>query len=210
MWWQRFRDYGTSFHCTLLSLSQYQQTWLLSRLHWDHCPWVGRMASTMQGNCFFTLGTRTSHTSLPAPGDSLCFLTRAPPDTQLWSFRLCATVLVNPGGVETLSVLPVSGFGEHISCSVPCKYFHSFLSFYPAALRRMFFLHSLPFSVLSTQNELPILCGFSLPQFTFPHHVPAVFCGSSCADCCVNSRISFLGVQDGLVLMWLPFRDETS
>ena len=38
---ERFRDYGKSqhtagarFHCTLASLSQYQQTWLLSRVCW--------------------------------------------------------------------------------------------------------------------------------------------------------------------------------
>ena len=43
---QRFRDYGKSqytasarFHCTLMSLSQYQQTRLLSRVRWDLCLW---------------------------------------------------------------------------------------------------------------------------------------------------------------------------
>ena len=41
---QRFRDYGKSqciasarFHHTLTCLSQYQETWLLSRVHWDLC-----------------------------------------------------------------------------------------------------------------------------------------------------------------------------
>ena len=41
--------------------------------------------------------------------------------------------LQNPGGLETLSFPPTSGFGEQISCSVPCECFHSsslFLSSY--------------------------------------------------------------------------------
>ena len=52
MQWQTFRDYGksqhtasSSFHHTLVYLSQYQQTWLLSGVHWDFCPWGGCMAS---------------------------------------------------------------------------------------------------------------------------------------------------------------------
>ena len=51
------------------------------------------------------------------------------------------------------------------------------------------------------------LCGFSLPKFTSPHHIPVEFCDSGCADCCVNPQISFLGVQDGLVLVWMYFMD---
>ena len=62
-------------------------------------------------------------------------------------------------------------------------------------------------SSLSMQKWLPALHGFSLPQFTSLCHVPAEFCGSGCADCCVNPQISFLGVQDGLVLVWLHFMD---
>ena len=63
------------------------------------------------------------------------------------------------------------------------------------------------FSVLSQQKQLPTLHGFSLPQFTSPCRVPAEFCGSGCADYCVNPQIHFLGVQDGLVLIWLYFMD---
>ena len=50
--WQRFRDYGKShiagirFHRTLVSLSQYQQMWLLSRVCWGLCFLGGCMAST--------------------------------------------------------------------------------------------------------------------------------------------------------------------
>ena len=47
---KRFRDCGKSehiagsrFHCTLVSLSQYQQTWLFSRVCWDLCLWGGHM-----------------------------------------------------------------------------------------------------------------------------------------------------------------------
>ena len=70
--------------------------------------------------------------------------------------------------------------------------------------------HTLPpsLSSLHKQKQLPALHSFSLPQITSPCHVPAEFCGSDCADFCVNPQISFLGVQDGLVLIWLYFRDE--
>ena len=71
------------------------------------------------------------------------------------------------------------------------------------------FPYSLPISILSPQKHLPALCSFSLPQFTSPHHVRAEFCGSGCADCCVNPQISFLGVQDGLVLISLYFMDAS-
>ena len=57
------------------------------------------------------------------------------------------------------------------------------------------------------QNQLPALHSFSLPQFTSLCCVLAEFCGSGCADFCVNLQISFLGVQDGLVLVWLYFMD---
>ena len=62
-------------------------------------------------------------------------------------------------------------------------------------------------SSLLTQKRLPALRGFSLPQFASPCRGPAEFCGSGCADCCVNPQIIFLGVQDGLVWVWLYFMD---
>ena len=62
-------------------------------------------------------------------------------------------------------------------------------------------------SSLRKQIQLSALCGFSLPKFTTPRCVPAEFCGSGCTDCCVNPQISFLGVQDGLMLVWLYFLD---
>ena len=62
-------------------------------------------------------------------------------------------------------------------------------------------------SSLPMQKHLPALCRFSLPKFTSLCHIPAEFCGSGCADCCVNPHISFLGVQDGLVSVWLYFMD---
>ena len=90
-------------------------------------------------------------------------------------------------------------------------------SFSTATLRGVLFLHDpnvlhsppFSFSVLSPQKQLPTLCSFSLPQFTSPLHVPAAFCGASYADCCVNPQINFLVVQNGLVLIWLCFRDKT-
>ena len=50
--WQGFGYYGKSqhtvgvrFHCILASLSQKQQTWLLSGVRWDLCLWEGCMDS---------------------------------------------------------------------------------------------------------------------------------------------------------------------
>ena len=65
------------------------------------------------------------------------------------------------------------------------------------------FPHMLPRSSLSPsslhmQKWLPDLRGRSLPKFTSLCCVPAGFCGSGCADFCVNPQISFLGVYDGL------------
>uniref|UniRef100_A0A673V7G0 Small ribosomal subunit protein eS6 n=1 Tax=Suricata suricatta TaxID=37032 RepID=A0A673V7G0_SURSU len=73
-------------------------------------------------------------------------------------------------------------------------------------------LHSPPFSfsVLSLQKQLPTPCSFSFSQFTSSHHVPAEFCDSSYADCCVNPHVNFLGVKNGLALISLHFREETS
>ena len=50
--------------------------------------------------------------------------------------------------------------------------------------------------------------GFTLPTKVPLGHIPVEFWGSGCADCCVNPQTSFLGVQDGLVLLWLHFRDK--
>ena len=71
------------------------------------------------------------------------------------------------------------------------------------------FSHTLPLSPssLCKQKQLPVLCGFSLPHFTSPCHIPVEFCGSGFTDCCVNPQISFLGVKDGLVLIWLYLMD---
>ena len=62
-------------------------------------------------------------------------------------------------------------------------------------------LSPLSLSSFHKQKQVPTLCDFSLPQFTSSRSIPAKFCGSGYADCCVNPQISFLGVQDGLVLI---------
>ena len=67
---------------------------------------------------------------------------------------------------------------------------------------------SLSLSSLCKQKQVPALCSFSFLQFTSLHCILAKFYGSGCSDCCVNPQISFLGVQAGLVLIWLHFRDE--
>ena len=67
---------------------------------------------------------------------------------------------------------------------------------------------SAPVSIFSLQAKTaPSPLWLVSPPFTSPHCVPAEFCGSGCADCCVNLQISFLGVQDGSLLIWLYFMD---
>ena len=49
-------------------------------------------------------------------------------------------------------------------------------------------------SSLRQQKRFLTFRGFLLPKFSSPRRVPAEFCGSGCAACCVNPPISFLGV----------------
>ena len=168
-----------------------------------------------QGNCFFLCGTWTPWTLPPATEDLPHFFTRTSPGTE---FRC----LEDPGGIETLSFLPVSSFGEQISCPVSCECFHSFSLSLQLLSGGVLFLHnpnalnSPPFSFslcpLSTKTALYPLQhhGFPLPQFTSPHCIPAKFWGSSYADRCFNLQVNFRGVQNGLTLISLGFRDEAS
>ena len=199
---------------------QYQQTWLLSGVHWDLCLWRGHMASP---KCTPNRGTTSpcvAHGSL-----RLCCLllgicpTSLPQHCQALSSRISDSVLPclqSSNGVEKLSFLPIIAFEEQISCSVPCECFHFlFLSSY-FQWKCFSCAHSMcraphtPFSVLSLQKRLSTLCGFSLPQCTSLHHIPAEFCGSSYAENWVHPQIDFLGVQNGLVLIYLHFTDESS
>ena len=82
-----------------------------------------------QGNCFSPCGTWTPQTMLSAPGDSPYFLTRILPGTELQNFRHCVPLYRILVVFETLSFLPVSGFGKQSSCSVSCECFHSFFLF---------------------------------------------------------------------------------
>ena len=163
----------TGFHHTVVSLSQYQRTWLPSVVCWDLCLLAGLVAST---KCTPSRGI-TSPGVAHGPLRSLCLLLRiyiliSSPEHQALSFGTLDSgphCLYNPDGIETLSFLPVSGFGEQISCSVPCKCFHSFSLFLSSYLQGSVFpalfscaAHS-PFSVFSLQKQFPTLHGFSLP-----------------------------------------------
>ena len=125
---------------------------------------------------------------------SLCFWgfalpTRAPPGIELWGFRPCTLpvyrVLMEfkPSPFSLFSSVPVavSTFplslqllcGGHFSCILPP---HTFAVLSPHA-------KAAPYS--------PRLLA---PKVTSLHRIPAEFCGSGCADCCVNPPVSFLGV----------------
>ena len=158
--------------------------------------------SFQQRNCLSSCGLRTLRTSLSAPGD----LPLPPEHCQVLSCRVSDSVptlfieskwnlnpLLSPFFLQSLWLFPLFHFvGSCFWWWWGC--FSHTLSPSPSSLHK--------------QKQLPDLLSFSLPQFTSSRRVPAEFCGSGCAGCCVNPQISFLGVQDGLVLIWLHFSHE--
>ena len=130
--------------------------------------------------------------------------TRAPPGIELQSFRLCTSPVY-----KVLMEFKLSPFSFLPLLFSPCGCFHSDI-FSPAAFREggafpIFF----PISILSPQAKIapcPLRL-LSPPFYLFMLHTCRIVC-SGCADCCVNPQVSFLGVHNGLVLIWLHFRDE--
>ena len=91
----------------------------------------------------------------------------------------------------------------------PLWLFPLFLFLCSCFWRGVLFLYSPPVFVLSLPAKTaPCPWWFLPPPFYLSALHTLQFCGSGCADCCVNPQISFLGVQDGLWLIWLHFRDE--
>ena len=175
--------------------------WLFSGLCWDLCLWRNCTASTkcppsrelslpMWSSDPFDLSFRVQ---------KFAFLTSALPGIELSSFRLCSPVY------KVLMAFKPSPFWYLSFFSVPCRCFHSFF-FSSCFLEEVLFPyppphhHPLSPSSFCKQKKLPTLRDLSLPQFTCPHHLPAEFCDSSCADC-FNPQIRFLCVQDGLILL---------
>ena len=206
-----YNTYSTRFHSTLASLFQYQEIWLLSRVRWDLCLWGGCMAST---KCPPSRGTTSPHVAHRPLGPHSLLLGIHPSHqstARYWALEfptLCSPVYRVLMVLKPSLFSPSMGrflFGEQISCSVPYGCFHSFSQ---AAFRGVFFLffpsapHSPPVSLASLPpKQLLTAHGFSLPHFTSLHHIPAKSCGSNYAHCCVNPHISFLSVQNGLVLI---------
>ena len=144
--------------------------------------------SFQQWNRFSLCGPRTSQTPLCSWGFALP--SGAPPVIELWSCRLplfpLFTVLME-FKPSPFSFLPFS--------SVPAAVSNFRLSLQLLLGRGAFHIFSPPSpSSLHTQKLLPVLRSFSLSKFSSLRRVPAEFCGSGCADCCVNPQISFLGV----------------
>ena len=152
--------------------------------------------SSQQGNLLSPCGPRTPQTSLSAPGDS----SFPPEHCQL----LSCGVQVSDSALPLFIILTVfkpSSFSFPpfvLSLLMGVSTFLSLQLLWGGG--GVLFLYSPPISVLSPQKQLSTL-SFSLPRFTNPCCVPAEFCGSGYEDCCVNPQISFLGVQDGLVLI---------
>ena len=138
-----------------------------------------------QWSRFSLCGLRTSRTPLCSCG--LALPTRAPPGIELWSCKLCAPLVYII--LTEFKPSPFSFFS-----SVPAAV-STFLLSLQLLLGGWCFSRILPppVSVLSPHAKTaPCVRGFSLPKFTSPCRGPAEFCGSGCADCCVNPQISFL------------------
>ena len=145
--------------------------------------------SFWQWNCFSPCGLRTSRTPLCSWG--FTFPIRAPPGIELWSYSLCAPLVYSVKEFKP-SPSPFSLFSL-----VPGD-----VSNFPLSLRLLSGRGAFPVcypspqspSSLCPQKGFPTFWGFLLPTFSSLCHVPAEFCGSGCADCCVNLPIRFLGV----------------
>ena len=129
--------------------------------------------------------------------------TRALPGIELWSFRLCA-----PPVYRVLMEFKPSPFSF-----LPFLFSHCRCLYFPLSLQLllgvMLFPYSPPVAILSPQAKTALLSMASLSPSSSPcaaYLLSSVVQG--CADCFVNPQISFLGVQDGLVLIWLHFREE--
>ena len=172
-----------------MTLFQHQRMWPPSGICWD------QVASTVSTKCPSSSGTaflrvvRGPPRPHSVPEDS-----PFPPEhRQVSSCRLAAFVLPLFTVLMELKPSPFS----FLPFTVPVA-----VSNFPLSLQLLLGRGAFPeFSPLPSLRPLSACksgslpaAGLSLPSFTSPRHVPAEFCGSGCADCCVNPPISFLGV----------------
>ena len=68
--WQITTHSWRWFHHSLVSLSQHQQTWLLSRVLWELCLWGSHMAST---KCSPSKGTASACVDINTSDSAACF-----------------------------------------------------------------------------------------------------------------------------------------
>ena len=118
-----------------------------------------------QENHFSLCGTGSPQTSLPALKDSLFF---SPEHHQELSSRMSDSMfhcLQDPNGIKTLTFLPINGFWEHISYSVPYKCFHSFCLFLSSCFWESVSLAQSPFTALF---PLVFLCPLSEKTAPYP------------------------------------------
>ena len=209
---------GARFHRTLVSLLQYQQMWLLSRVCWDFCLWGGCMASTKYPPSRGATFPRVAR----GPIRPLCLLmdvlTRALPGTfspehcQVLSFKphTLSSTLRNPVVLKPSHFSPSVVLGNRIfvrsSLSCFTLFFFFFLFSYFWAGGGLVFLHDPDMLHCPLFSFLPSLhigdSVASLRWLTSPYSVPAKFSDSNYADYCINPQINFLGVQNGLMLIF--------
>ena len=185
--------------------------WPFSGVHWDFCLWEAALPLPN----VFPAGEPPLPMWLEDLSDlTLCFQgfvlpTRALPGIELWSSRFCTSpvyrvfVEFKPSPFSSFLLLSPF-FVQPLPCGCFHSYFFSLAGFGGRCCFSCTFPHLPPLSA-SKIHSLHSVASLSPSSWCC---VPAEFCGSGCADCCVNPQISFLGVQGGFVLIWLHFRGK--
>ena len=131
MQWQRLRVYGKSQHtATLPSTCVFAPVSVNVAALWGLLGLLPmkRPYHLSQMHSKWELLLLVPHV-LPTPGDSPCFLFRC--TTRHWVPKLqtlCSTVYRKLVVLKPSPFSPINGFGEQISCPIPCKCFYSFFS----------------------------------------------------------------------------------
>ena len=167
------------------------------------CLTASIKSNQKQWNRFSPHGLRTSQIPLCSWGFVLPI--KAPPGMELWSCSLFTSLFTVPLFTVLMEFKP-SPFSLFSLVPVAVSNFPLSLQLFLAGSAFTVFSPLSP-SSLHMQKQFCALRGLSLPKFSSPCRIPAEFCGLGCTYCCVNLQISFLGVQDGLVLVWLCFMD---
>ncbi|XP_053061033.1 centlein isoform X1 [Acinonyx jubatus] len=174
----------------LLANEKVEEFTIFVKDHWDLCLWGGPTAST---KCAPGKGTTSPHVAHGPLRPHFLLLEIHPSHPEHGQVLTCG--IFNTASDRVLVVLKPSAFS-----SLPFLFSHSF-SFSQLLSGVVLFLDS-PFFLcpLSTKTAPCPLQLLSPPVHLSTLHT-CQFCGSSYVDCCANPQVSFVGVQNGLVLI---------